>query len=45
MKENCNLIRTKNLEGVDNKQVGNADPNGKNLAVFPVLSTKDQQLV
>lgn len=51
VKESCNLIIINNLEEcVDNKQMvckdfGKVDPYGKNLAVFPALSTKDQHLM
>lgn len=46
VKENCNLISINNLEEcMDNKQMvckefRKVNPYGKNLAVFPVRSTK-----
>lgn len=40
MKENCNLIRTKNLEGVDNKQFGNTDQMARTWQFFPVHPQK-----
>lgn len=50
VKENCNLISINNIGDVDNKEMvwkefGKVDPNGKNLAVFPALSTNDQHLM
>lgn len=50
VKENCKLISINNLEEcMDNKQMvceefGKVNPYGKNLAVFPARSTKDQRL-